>query len=171
MPPTDTIRPIYLDGMATTRLDPAALAAMLPYLEEDFGNASSRTHAYGAQAAVAVEAARREVAHLVGAAYEWGHHVEIGLQAGLTDGDIARVGEGPGASWDDDVDRLVIQACDDVHRDGLISDDTWNGLTPVLSEQQMVELPVLIGHYRMLAVVLASLGVQSEGDAPPLPPA
>lgn len=117
------------------------------------------------------ELAILRTAHLVGAAYEWGHHVEIGLQAGLTDGDIARVGEGPGASWDDDVDRLVIQACDDVHRDGLISDDTWNGLAPTLSEQQMVELPVLIGHYRMLAVVLASLGVQSEGDAPPLPPA
>lgn len=117
------------------------------------------------------ELAILRTAHLVGAAYEWGHHVEIGLQAGLAEADIARVGEGPGASWDDDVDRLVIQACDDVHRDGLISDDTWNGLTPVFSEQQLVELPVLIGHYRMLAVVLGSLGVESEGDAAPLPPA
>lgn len=117
------------------------------------------------------ELAILRTAHLVGAAYEWGHHVEIGLQAGLTEDDVARVGQGPEAPWDDETDRLVVQACDDVHRDGLVSDETWSGLAPVLSEQQMVELPVLIGHYRMLAVVLASLGVQPEGDAPPLPPA
>ena len=40
-------RPIYLDHHATTPLDPRVLAAMEPYLKDDFGNAASRTHAYG----------------------------------------------------------------------------------------------------------------------------
>jgi len=58
---------IYLDHNATTPVDPAVLEAMLPYLGERFGNPSS-THALGTQAREAVEAARAEVAGLIGAA-------------------------------------------------------------------------------------------------------
>ena len=59
-------RPIYLDHNATTPLLPEVLAAMLPYLETHFGNPSS-SHAYGRDAHAAVEAARSDVAALVGA--------------------------------------------------------------------------------------------------------
>src|SRR5580704_13103798 len=57
---------IYLDHNATTPIPPAVLAAMLPYLTEEFGNASS-IHAYGQNAREAVERARSSVAALVGA--------------------------------------------------------------------------------------------------------
>ncbi len=60
-------RPIYLDHHATTPCDPRVVAAMLPYFGEEFGNAASRTHAYGWRAGEAVERARAEVAALVGA--------------------------------------------------------------------------------------------------------
>ncbi len=60
-------RPIYLDHHATTPCDARAVAAMLPYFGEEFGNAASRTHAFGWRAAEAVERARAEVAALVGA--------------------------------------------------------------------------------------------------------
>jgi cysteine desulfurase len=60
-------RPIYLDSHATTPVDPRVLDAMLPFFTERFGNAASRTHAYGWDAARAVEAAREQVAALVGA--------------------------------------------------------------------------------------------------------
>lgn len=60
------MRPIYLDYNATTPVDPAVLDALLPFLREHFGNPSS-THAYGLRAHNAVEAARREVAGLLGA--------------------------------------------------------------------------------------------------------
>lgn len=60
------MRPIYLDYNATTPIDPAVRAALLPFLEEGFGNPSS-THAYGVQAHTAVELARRQVAELLGA--------------------------------------------------------------------------------------------------------
>jgi cysteine desulfurase len=59
--------PIYLDYNATTPVDPAVLDAMLPYLRGEFGNPSS-AHGLGSRAHDAVEAARAEVAALIGAA-------------------------------------------------------------------------------------------------------
>jgi cysteine desulfurase len=57
---------IYFDHNATTPITPEVLAAMLPYLTEEYGNASS-IHAYGQNARGAVEKARSSVAALVGA--------------------------------------------------------------------------------------------------------
>ncbi|MCL5061461.1 MAG: cysteine desulfurase [Candidatus Thermoplasmatota archaeon] len=58
--------PIYLDYNATTPVDPRVLEAMLPYLAVHYGNPSS-DHAYGQHAKAAVQAARAEVAALIGA--------------------------------------------------------------------------------------------------------
>jgi cysteine desulfurase len=59
--------PVYLDNHATTAVDERVLEAMLPYFTRDFGNAASSTHAWGWRARDGVEAARREVAGLIGA--------------------------------------------------------------------------------------------------------
>jgi cysteine desulfurase len=59
-------RRIYLDHSATTPADARVVAAMLPYLTEKFGNASS-VHSFGQEARAAVDRARREVATLIGA--------------------------------------------------------------------------------------------------------
>ncbi|MBK7950328.1 MAG: cysteine desulfurase [Deltaproteobacteria bacterium] len=69
MPPEAASRsaPVYLDHHATTPLDERVLEAMLPYLREEFGNAASRTHAYGWRAEAAVEHARERLADLLGA--------------------------------------------------------------------------------------------------------
>jgi cysteine desulfurase len=58
-------RPIYLDHNATTPLLPEVLEAMLPFLAEHHGNPSS-SHAYGKRARLAVDAAREQVAELIG---------------------------------------------------------------------------------------------------------
>ncbi len=55
-----------MDYNATTPLDKRVLEAMIPYLTEHFGNAASRSHAYGWKAAEAVDAARQQVADLLG---------------------------------------------------------------------------------------------------------
>jgi len=57
--------PVYMDYSATTPIDPRVVDKMLPYLREQFGNAASRSHAYGWAAEEAVEWARSEVALLV----------------------------------------------------------------------------------------------------------
>lgn len=59
-------RRVYLDNSATTPVDPAVVEAMLPYLTEQFGNASS-IHYFGQQARAAVDTARHQVAALINA--------------------------------------------------------------------------------------------------------
>lgn len=59
--------PIYLDCHSTTPVDPKVLEALLPYLTENFGNASSKSHCFGWKAEHAVEKARGQVARLLGA--------------------------------------------------------------------------------------------------------
>ena len=64
-----TEKPIYLDYNATTPIDPGVREAMLPYVEDHFGNPSS-SYVYGQQTKEAVEYAREQVATLIGAAPE-----------------------------------------------------------------------------------------------------
>jgi cysteine desulfurase len=67
MTDADRERPIYLDYQATTPVDPRVAEAMWPYFTEAFGNPHSVHHGYGREAEEAVEAARAEVAALIGA--------------------------------------------------------------------------------------------------------
>ncbi len=59
--------PIYMDYSATSPCDPRVVDAMIPWLREHFGNAASRSHAWGWEAEAAVEKAREHVAALIGA--------------------------------------------------------------------------------------------------------
>ena len=75
-------RPVYMDNHSTTPLDPRVLEAMMPWLTERFGNAASRSHAYGWEAEEAVDAAREQVAALIG-----GSAREIVWTSGATESD------------------------------------------------------------------------------------
>lgn len=96
-----TDRPIYMDAHATTPVDPRVLEAMLPCFREEFGNASSRNHAYGWEAEAAVEHARAEVAGLIGASPK-----EIVWTSGATESDNLAI-QGAARARKDAGDHLV----------------------------------------------------------------
>jgi cysteine desulfurase len=71
---------LYLDHNATTPLHPKVLEVMLSFLKEDFGNAASATHVWGWRAKAAVDTARKQVAHSIGA-----EEVEVVFISGATE--------------------------------------------------------------------------------------
>ena len=104
------------------------------------------------------------VAHNTNCEYEWRHHERLGAQSGLTADEIERVRLGPDAGWSERRSALL-RATDELHADRRISDEVWGRLRPALSDEELIELCLLAGHYEMLAMTLNSLGV--EPDAPP----
>ncbi len=115
---------IYLDHHATTPLDPRVLEAMTPFLTEKFGNAASREHAFGREAADAVEAARAQVAALIGC-----DESEIVFTSGATESDNLAI-KGLADSRRGDRDRIVtvvtehpavLDSCAAVERRGGVS--------------------------------------------------
>ncbi len=94
--------PIYLDYNATTPTDPMVVEAMLPYLSEHFGNPSS-SHSYGYVAHEAVEAARAQVAQLLGCKAK-----EIIFTGGGSEGDNLAI-RGIALAYQDKGNHIITQ--------------------------------------------------------------
>jgi alkylhydroperoxidase family enzyme len=60
----------------------------------------------------------------------------------------------------------LLRAVDELHEERTISGALWQELRPLLSDVELIELCMLVGHYEMLAMTLASLGVQPEAPRP-----
>ena len=95
---------IYLDAHATTPVDPRVLDAMLPLLRDQVGNASSLDHAAGRRTRDAVDAARRQVAAVIGAS-----HKDIVFTSGATEADNLAI-KGVAESASDRGDHVVTVA-------------------------------------------------------------
>lgn len=93
--------------------------------------------------------------------YEWGQHVPFARDAGL-DTEIDAVIEGPKASGLDPFDATLLQAADELHRDSAMSEETWARLRERYDERQLIEVPMIVGHYTLLGYTLNSLGIQRE---------
>jgi alkylhydroperoxidase family enzyme len=101
--------------------------------------------------------------------YEWGQHVRLAKVAGISDDEIERVVGSPDEHDWAPFDRTLLTAVDELHADACITDRSWAALAERYDERQLIEVPMLVGHYHMVAFALNSLGVQREPGVADLP--
>ena len=100
-----------------------------------------------------------------GSIYEWGQHVVIGKREGVTDEEITRL-RTPGLEGWSDEDRPFIAFADELCQTNDVTDATWAPLAARLNEEQLIELVMLGGFYRMVAGALNALGIEREPGVP-----
>jgi alkylhydroperoxidase family enzyme len=105
------------------------------------------------------------------AGYEWGQHVRIARDSGLSDEEIARIPRGADAPGWSALDRALLRATDELHADAFVSDATWQALSQQLEARQLVDLVFTVGQYQMVSMALNTLGVQPEPGLARLPDA
>jgi len=94
--------------------------------------------------------------------YEWGNHLLLGKQAGLTDQEIDDIKKGPKAEEWNSSDSLLLKTVDELYIDNFITDETWTALNEKYDFEQIMDIIFLIGQYNLLAMFLNSIGVPLE---------
>ncbi|KKL23870.1 hypothetical protein LCGC14_2421050 [marine sediment metagenome] len=94
--------------------------------------------------------------------YEWDHHVFVGKRTGLSSEEIDHIKIGPDAQDWSPFDRTLLQAVDELHKNKIISDETWKSLSERYDTQQLMDLIMVVGAYNMLAMFMNSFGLQTE---------
>ena len=94
--------------------------------------------------------------------YEFTQHTAIGKRTGLTDDEIVRLKQGPAAPGWSVTDMALLKACDDLHADQFITDETWELLRQHFNDQQCVDLIFTVGQYTQVSMLLNSFGVQLD---------
>jgi 4-carboxymuconolactone decarboxylase len=103
-----------------------------------------------------------------GSDYEFGQHTVIGKHVGLTDEEIVRLAQDGLDGWSDD-DATLLAMADELCSDNYVTDATWARLAQRWSEQQLLDLLVLAGFYRLVSGFLRSAAIQREPGTPGFP--
>jgi 4-carboxymuconolactone decarboxylase len=99
------------------------------------------------------------------APYEWEQHVLVGRRSGISAEEIERIKQGPATGWNPH-DQAILQACDDLYENSVISDQTWERLAGRYNTQQMMDLVFTIGQYNLVSWALNSMGVPLDDFLP-----
>ena len=87
---------------------------------------------------------------------------------GLTEDEVARLAREGAEGWSAD-DAALVAMVDELVTDDAVSDLTWASLAQRWEEQQLIELLVLAGFYRMVSGFLNSVRVRREDGVPGFP--
>src|SRR5262245_59944064 len=93
------------------------------------------------------ELAILRVAWLCRAPYEWGEHVEIAKECSVTDAEIERVTRGSSAPGWRAHEAAILRGVEELLREQMVSDETWDVLARTWNERQLIEFPTLVGQY------------------------
>jgi alkylhydroperoxidase family enzyme len=96
-------------------------------------------------------------AWLVRSPFEWGEHVRYGKRLGLTSEEVERITQGSSAPGWNEHDRAVLRGVEELLGDYAVSDETWRVLAKTWNEQQLIELPGLVGSYTLTAMAYNTL--------------
>ena len=111
------------------------------------------------------------ISALSGSEYEWGVHIALFAgRAGLTEArqrSLVR-GSGDDACWQAE-DRILLQACDQLHASCDVDDAVWASLRCMLSEAAIIELLMLAGFYRTMSYLTVALRLPLEPFAARFP--
>ena len=94
--------------------------------------------------------------------YEWTQHVPIGVRAGLTEDEVARIKGGADAPGWSAADQALLRAADDLHHDQFITEPTWAALKAHFSDKQCMDVVFTAGQYTQVSMILNSFGVQLD---------
>jgi len=98
--------------------------------------------------------------------YEWGQHVLIGREAGLSDAEIEACKRGShDESWSPD-DAVVLRAAEELHQQSRIGDATWGALSTRWSVPQIMDMVATVGNYHLVAMFLNTLQVPLDAGVP-----
>ena len=97
----------------------------------------------------------------------------FGRPLGLSDEQFAATvhGDPSDPAWREDHESLLIALADELHDTGTISDPLWSALAPRYADDQLLELIITSGWYRLIACVLNAVGIQREPWAARFPAA
>ena len=98
--------------------------------------------------------------------YEWGQHVLIARDCGLSDAEIERIKEGPAAADWAASDRSLLVAADELHATSSMSDPTWEALSAVYTAEQMLDIVATVGNYHLVAMFLNTTRVELDPGVP-----
>ncbi|HEX2214143.1 MAG TPA: carboxymuconolactone decarboxylase family protein [Mycobacterium sp.] len=113
------------------------------------------------------ELAILRLAYVRRSVFFWGEHVKVATAGGLSGDDIARLVRGH--TEFDGVDRLVLEATDELLTDGHAAPATWQRLVDELGTHQAMELVFVVGTYAMLAMGCATWGLAPPPGSARLP--
>lgn len=105
---------------------------------------------------------------LCGAPYQWGEHVIASRALGLGKDEVERITLGSQAPGWDAQECAILRAAEELHADAMIGEETWRALAAFLDERQLLELPMIVGHYHTTAFVQNALRISLTAHNPGL---